>query len=57
MSHDPHHFGFVVAAYALAFVIVAGMIVTIVADYIRLKRALASLARGTPQDPGQESFE
>jgi heme exporter protein CcmD len=50
MSHDPH-FGFVVAAYALAFVIVAGMIVTILADYIRLKQALWSLSRGTPRDP------
>lgn len=56
MSHDPH-FGFVVAAYSLAFVIVTGMIVTIFADYIRLKRALASLARATPQDPDQESFK
>jgi heme exporter protein CcmD len=49
MSHDPH-FGFVVAAYALAFVIVAGMIVTILADYIRLKQALWSLSRRTPRD-------
>ena len=50
MSHDPH-FGFVVAAYAIAFVIVAGMIVTILADYMRLKLALAFLSRGTRQDP------
>jgi heme exporter protein CcmD len=50
MSHDPH-FGFVIAAYALAFVIVAGMIVTILADYMRLKQALWSLVRGTCQDP------
>jgi heme exporter protein CcmD len=50
MSHDPH-FGFVVAAYALAVVIVAGMIVTILADYMRLKQALWSLARETGQDP------
>ncbi|MGH6794595.1 MAG: heme exporter protein CcmD [Methylocella sp.] len=49
MSRDPH-LGFVVAAYALAFVIVTGMIVTILADYIRLKRALSSLSRGTRQD-------
>ncbi|MGH6811755.1 MAG: heme exporter protein CcmD [Methylocella sp.] len=68
MSHDPH-FGFVVAAYALAFVIVAGMIVTILADYMRLKQALSSLSRGTsqdsdirradlvPQNPDPESFE
>ncbi|MGH6847365.1 MAG: heme exporter protein CcmD [Methylocella sp.] len=50
MSHDPH-FGFVVAAYALAFVIVTAMIVTILADYMRLKQALSSLSRGTRQDP------
>jgi heme exporter protein D len=68
MSHDPH-FGFVIAAYALGFVIVAGMIVTILADYMRLKQALWSLSRGTrqdldigrgdlnPQNPDPESFE
>ena len=50
MSHDPH-LGFVIAAYALAFVIVAGMIVTILADYMRLKQALWSLSRETGQDP------
>jgi len=50
MSHDPH-FGFVIAAYGFAFVIVAGMIVTILADYMRLKQALWSLVRGTRQDP------
>jgi heme exporter protein D len=50
MSHDPH-FGFVIAAYALGFVIVAGMIVTILADYMRLKQALWSLSRGIRQDP------
>jgi hypothetical protein len=43
MNHDPH-LGFVIAAYALALVIVAGMAVTIIADYINLKRALASFA-------------
>ncbi len=56
MSHDPH-FGFVVAAYALAFVIVAAMVVTILADYMRLKQALTSLSRGTRKDPGPESLE
>jgi heme exporter protein CcmD len=68
MSHDPH-LGFVVAAYALAFVVVAGMIVTILADYMRLKQALWSLSRGTrqdsdigrgdlnPQTPDPEGFE
>jgi heme exporter protein CcmD len=56
MSHDPH-FGFVVAAYVLALVIVAGMIATIVADYMRLKQALSSLSRGTPQDSDPESLE
>ena len=56
MSPDPH-LGFVIAAYALAFVIVAGMIVTILADYMRLKQALSSLSRETRQDPDPESFE
>jgi heme exporter protein CcmD len=56
MSHDPH-FGFVIAAYALGFMIVAGMIVTILADYMRLKQALSSLSRGTPQDSDPESLE
>ncbi len=56
MSHDPN-LGFVVAAYALAFVIVAGMIVTILADHLRLKQALAALSRGARQDPNPEIFE
>jgi hypothetical protein len=56
MSHDPH-FGFVVAAYALAFVIVAGMTVTILADYMRLQQALSLLSRGTHQDPDPENLE
>jgi hypothetical protein len=49
MSHDPN-FGFVIAAYALALVIVGGMVVTIVADYVNLKQALGSLSRATGQD-------
>jgi hypothetical protein len=56
MSHDPH-FAFVVAAYALAFVIVAGMTAAIVADYMRLKQALSLLSRGTHQDPDPENLE
>jgi heme exporter protein CcmD len=56
MSRDPH-FGFVIAAYVFAFVIVAGMIVTILADYMRLKQALSSLSRGTRQEPDPESFD
>ena len=56
MNHDPH-FGYVVAAYAVAFVIVVGTIVTILVDYMRLKQALSSLSRGTPQDSDPESLE
>jgi heme exporter protein CcmD len=56
MTHDPH-FGFVVAAYAFAFVVLAGMIVTILADYRRLKLALSALSRGTRQDSDPESLE
>ena len=44
MSHDPH-LGFVIAAYVLAFVMVAGMIGAIWMDYLRLKRSLSSLRR------------
>ena len=53
MSHDPH-LGFVIAAYALALAIVAGMVVTILADYVNLKQALASLSRETHQDSMEE---
>ena len=56
MSPDPH-LGFVIAAYALAFVIVAAMFGAILADYMRLKQALSALSRGTSQDPDPESFE
>lgn len=40
MTADPH-FGFVVAAYAIAFVIVAAMIFVILRDYRTLRRDLA----------------
>jgi heme exporter protein CcmD len=53
MSHDPH-LGFIIAAYALALVIVAGMVVTILADYRNLKQTLASLSRETSKDPLQD---
>ncbi len=53
MNHDPH-LGFIIAAYALALVIVAGMVVTILADYRNLKQALASLSRETRQDSLQD---
>jgi hypothetical protein len=43
MSHDSH-LGFIIAAYVFAFVIAAGMVVTIVVDYLNLKRALASFS-------------
>jgi|GEM_PF-1684484 heme exporter protein CcmD len=52
MSHDPH-LGFVAAAYALAFVIVAGMIVTIIADYRNLTRALSSFAAQEKQQSAE----
>jgi heme exporter protein CcmD len=53
MNHDPH-LGFIIAAYARAFVIVAGMVVTILADYRNLKQALASLSRETSKEPLQD---
>ncbi len=43
MSHDPH-FGFVIAAYALAFAVIGGMIAAVLLDSLRLKRALTLLA-------------
>ena len=56
MSHDPH-FGFIIAAYALALVIVAGMVVAILADYLNLQRALASFAaREKQQDADPRAF-
>jgi heme exporter protein CcmD len=39
---DPHA-GFIIAAYALGFVVIAGMIVAILYDQISLRRALAKL--------------
>ncbi|HET6378676.1 MAG TPA: hypothetical protein VFG05_10290 [Methylocella sp.] len=39
MSHDPHY-GYIIAAYALAFVVLAGMTGATLADYVLLKRAL-----------------
>ncbi|HUB63528.1 MAG TPA: heme exporter protein CcmD [Methylocella sp.] len=54
MNHDSH-FGFVIAAYALAFFIVAGMVVTILADYLNLKQALSSFALRERQQAGKES--
>lgn len=46
MTADPH-MGFVIAAYAIAFVIVAAMIFVILRDYGTLKRDLARFpARG-----------
>jgi heme exporter protein CcmD len=61
MGHDPH-FGFVVAAYVLALAIVAAMVVTIITDYLSLKRALLSLAAqekdqalDAPRNPDPES--
>ena len=48
MSHDPH-FGFVVAAYALAFLVIGGMTGAVLIDSFRLKRALALLAPPAPE--------
>ena len=39
MEHDPHT-GFIVAAYLIAFAVVAAMIVVILVDYRTLKRQL-----------------
>jgi heme exporter protein D len=52
MMDDPN-FGFVVAAYAIGFVVILSMIVIIVSDYVGLKRALSRL----PENVSRESFE
>jgi heme exporter protein CcmD len=45
---DAPHFGFVVAAYAIAAVVIVGMIAAVLADYRAQSRALRRLeqARG-----------
>ncbi|MGA2636166.1 heme exporter protein CcmD [Methylocella sp.] len=45
MTADPH-FGFVVVAYAIAFVIVAAMIFAILRDYFALRQALSRFPAG-----------
>jgi heme exporter protein CcmD len=47
--NDPH-FGFVVAAYGLGFLIIAGMILSILVDYRSLKRALEKFSARQDQD-------
>lgn len=49
MTADPH-FGFVVAAYAIAFVTVATMIFAVTRDYVELRRALARMGGRIEQD-------
>ncbi len=51
MSHDPH-FGSVIAAYALALIVVGGMIGAVLIDYLRLKRALSLFAKARQHLPG-----
>jgi heme exporter protein CcmD len=41
--NDPH-LGFIIAAYALGFVVIAGMVAAILYDQLSLKRALAKLS-------------
>ncbi len=43
MSEDPHT-GFIIAAYAIAFVVIAGMVAAILIDHIGLKHALSRLS-------------
>ncbi len=44
--NDPHT-GFIVVAYLIGFVVIAGMVAAILYDQVSLKRALAKLpARG-----------
>jgi heme exporter protein CcmD len=50
---DAPHWGFVAAAYAVAALVVVGMIVTVVADYRAQSRALRRFdeARGRQSGP------
>jgi heme exporter protein CcmD len=51
LSADPN-FGFVMAAYVVGFLVLGGMIVAVVADYLALKRALKKFsARSDPREP------
>jgi heme exporter protein CcmD len=47
--NDPH-FGFVAAAYCLGFLIIAGMILSILIDYRSLKRALEKFSARQDQE-------
>lgn len=46
MSNDPF-FGFILAAYSVAFIVIATMIVATLVDYRTLKRTLARLSART----------
>jgi hypothetical protein len=46
MSGDTH-VGFIIAAYGAGFVLIGGMILVIILDYLRLKRALTRLGGRT----------
>lgn len=46
MTADPK-FGFVLAAYIVAAIVIVGMIAATVADYLGLKKKLGSLAART----------
>jgi hypothetical protein len=55
MSHDPH-FGSVIAAYALALIVIGGMIGAVLLDYLQLKRALSMFAAPLRRNsPGQSN--
>jgi heme exporter protein CcmD len=51
MNFSDANAGFVIAAYLVAFVVIAGMIIGTVADYRGLKRALARLAERAGDAP------
>lgn len=41
---DPH-FGYVVAAYTVGFLLIGGMILSVIYDYLSLKRALSKFTQ------------
>jgi heme exporter protein CcmD len=47
--NDPN-LGFIIAAYALGFVVIAGMIGAVLLDRMNLQRALAKLSRNATNE-------
>jgi heme exporter protein CcmD len=51
---DPHY-GFIIAAFALTFLVIGGMAIAILLDHRRLRRDLARLAAQLPANAADEA--